>query len=72
MPLRRHLINLGGCIITYGKDFGCQLFSEPSLAVADEDLYLRSHDETRGETLIAGPCSAHCAPCGRWSVYPTS
>ena len=27
LPLRCHLINLGGCVITYGKDFGCQLFS---------------------------------------------
>ena len=31
LPLRCHLINLGGCIITYGKDFGCHLFSEPTL-----------------------------------------
>ena len=55
LPLRCHLINLGGCIITYGKDFDCHLFSEPALAVDDEDLYLRSPDGTRGETLIAGP-----------------
>ena len=55
LPLRCHLINLGGCIITYGKDFGCRLFSEPALAVEDDDLYLRSPDGARGETLIAGP-----------------
>ena len=55
LPLRCHLINLGGCIITYGKDFGCQLFSEPALAVEDADLYLRSPDGARGETLISGP-----------------
>ena len=55
LPLRCHLINLGGCAITYGKDFGCQLFSEPALAVEDDDLYLRSPDGARGETLIAGP-----------------
>ena len=60
LPLRCHLINLGGCVITYGRDFGCQLFSEPSLAVEDIDLYLRSPDGAsgdgaRGETLIAGP-----------------
>ena len=29
LPLRCHLINLGGCVITYGADFGCQLFNEP-------------------------------------------
>ena len=55
LPLRCHLINLGGCIITYGRDFGCQLFSEPALAVEEIDLYLRSPDGARGETLIAGP-----------------
>ena len=54
LPLRCHLINLGGCAITYGRDFGCQLFSEPTLAVEDADLYLRSPDGARGETLIAG------------------
>ena len=55
LPLRCHLINLGGCIITYGKDPGCELFSEPALAVDDDDLYLRSPNGTSGETLIAGP-----------------
>ena len=55
LPLRCHLINLGGCAVTYGRDFGCQLFSEPALAVEDCDLYLRSLDGARGETLIAGP-----------------
>ena len=54
LPLRCHLINLGGCAITYGANYGCQLFSEPTLAVADEDLYLRSDDGARGETLISG------------------
>ena len=55
LPLRCYLINLGGCAITYGRDFGCQLFSEPALAAEDEDLYLRFPDGTRGEALIAGP-----------------
>ena len=58
LPLRCFLINLGGCAITYGHDFGCQLFSEPTLAVEDADLYLRSPDGDPGETLIAGPLLA--------------
>ena len=52
LPLCCHLINLGGCAITYGRDFGCQLFSEPTLAVDDDDLYLRPPDGASGETLI--------------------
>ena len=55
LPLRCHLINLGGCIITYGHNFGCRLFSEPALALDDDDLYLRPPDGAPGETLIAGP-----------------
>ena len=55
LPLRCHLINLGGCSITYGASYGCQLFSEPTLAVDDADLYLRAPNEASGETLIAGP-----------------
>ena len=55
LPLRCHLINLGGCAITYGASYGCQLFNEPTLAVADEDLHLRAPNGASGETLISGP-----------------
>ena len=55
LSLRCHLINLGGCAITYGQDPGCELFSEPALAVEDDDLYLHPPDGASGETLIAGP-----------------
>ena len=55
LPLRCHLINLGGCVITYGANPDCQLFSEPALAVADADLYLHKPDDPSEEVLIAGP-----------------
>ena len=55
LSLRCHLINLGGCAITYGKGPACELFSEPDLAVDDDDLYLRPPDGAPGETLIVGP-----------------
>ncbi len=55
LPLRCHLINLGGCVITYGEVPACETFSEPSLAVDDADLYLRPDDEeSLDETLISG------------------
>ena len=41
-----------------GNSYGCQLFSVPTLAVADEDLYLHAADGARGETLISGPLRA--------------
>ena len=34
LPLRCHLINLGCCCITYGRNSCCQLFSEPSLRLS--------------------------------------
>lgn len=55
LPLRCHLINLGGCVITYGEEPACEIFSEPTLAVDDADLYLRRDDgESLDETLISG------------------
>ena len=54
LPLRCHLINLGGCSIRYGDNPSCDLFSEPTLAVDDADLYLRRDAESLDETLISG------------------
>ena len=54
LPLRCHLINLGGCAITYGERPSCDMFSEPTLAVDDADLYLRPDEESLDETLIEG------------------
>ena len=54
LPLRCHLINLGGCAITYGERPSCDIFSEPTLAVDDADLYLRPDAESLDETLIEG------------------
>ena len=55
LPLRCYLINLGGCTLTYGANPNCQLFSEPTLAVGDADLYLRPADGALDETLVSGP-----------------
>jgi hypothetical protein len=71
LPLRCHLINLGGCAITYGASYGCQLLNEPTLAVDDADLYLRAPNGASGETLSPARCWVRCARCGRWSAWPT-
>ena len=56
LPLRCHLINPGWLRHHLRRQLGlCQLFSEPTLAVDDADLYLRAPNEASGETLIAGP-----------------
>ena len=54
LPFRCHLINLGGCELTYGANPGCRVFSEPTLAATEDDLYLRPADGAREETAIDG------------------
>ena len=54
LPLRCYLINLGGCVLTYGANPDCQFFSEPTLATNDGDLYLRPDDGSNAETPISG------------------
>ena len=54
LPLRCYLINLGGCVLTYGANPDCEFFSEPTLATGDADLYLRPEDGSRQETAISG------------------
>ena len=54
LPLRCYLINLGGCVLTYGANPDCQFFSEPTLATGDGDLYLRPDDGSNAETPISG------------------
>ena len=54
LPLRCYLINLGGCVLTYGANPDCQFFSEPTLATSDGDLYLRPDDGSNAETPISG------------------
>ena len=57
LPLRCHLINLGGCAITYGASYGCQLLSERP-AMDDNDLPLRPP--------MALPASPHRWPLPRY------
>ncbi len=54
LPLRCYLINLGGCVLTYGANPDCRFFSEPTLATGDSDLYLRPDDGSNAETPISG------------------
>ena len=55
LPLSCYLVNLGGCVITYGNQPGCTLFSEPALAVREGELYLRESGRPQAETAITGP-----------------
>ena len=41
-PPRCYLINIGGCLLTYGSEPDAQLFSSPRLYAEDGELYLTS------------------------------
>ena len=58
LPLGGHLINLGGCAITYGAGLRLTAVQRAHPGRGGRDLYLRSADGARGETLIA------CLPAG--------
>ena len=40
LPAACYLLNLGGCLLTYGAQPGARLFSRPHLAAAPEELYI--------------------------------
>ena len=51
LPLRCYLINLGGCVLTYGSQPDATLFSRPTLYSDDGDLYLTSSTAGSRETV---------------------
>ena len=56
MPVRCYLINLGGCLLTYGSSPGAHLYSHPTLFFNDDELYLSNPiPESREEVAVEGP-----------------
>ena len=49
-PARCYLINIGGCVLTYGAQPDAQLFSVPRLYTEDADLYLAGSSTTTVES----------------------
>ena len=55
-PARCYLINVGGCILTYGSRADARLFSQPSLYAEEDDLYITSStSESKDAVPIEGP-----------------
>ena len=56
IPVRCYLINLGGCLLTYGSQPDARLFNHPMLYSEDEDLYLTSSVPGSMESVsVEGP-----------------
>lgn len=54
LPLRCYLINIGGCLLTYGARSDARFFSEPCLYARDEDLYLTDQASSMSEVPVEG------------------
>ena len=54
LPVHCYLINLGGCVLTYGQSPGAHLFSRPHLASPEESHIVDPGNPTAEET-VTGP-----------------
>ena len=54
LPVGCYLINLGGCVLTYGSMPDAQLFSRPHLAWEPDELYLSDPQNPAHEEPITG------------------
>ena len=55
LPVSCYLVNLGGCLLTYGSQPGAQFFSLPHLAADPGDLYLTDPANPAQEEPVTGP-----------------
>ena len=55
LPVPCYLINLGGCVLTYGEQADARFFSRPHLAAGQEELYLQDPLRPTDEESITGP-----------------
>ena len=54
-PIPCYLVNLGGCVLTYGSQPDAVFFNEPHLATDREELYLTDEANPIDEEAITGP-----------------
>ena len=54
LAFRAYLINIGGCLLTYGALPGAYLFSQPTVYTRDEDLYYTDPDSSADQTPVEG------------------
>ena len=54
LPVPCYLINLGGCVLTYGSRADAQFFSRPHLAAQQDELYLTNPLRASEEEAVTG------------------
>jgi hypothetical protein len=56
IPVRCYLINIGGCLLSYGGSPDARLFSSPRLYTEDDDLYITDPAPTSNNSVaVQGP-----------------
>ena len=56
LPVRCYLINVGGCVLTYGSQPDARFFINPTVHSEDADLYItHSSPESRDSVAVDGP-----------------
>ncbi len=54
LPVPCYLLNLGGCVLTYGSRSDAQFFSRPHLAAQQDELYLNNPLRASEEEAVTG------------------
>ena len=54
LPVACYLVNLGGCVLTYGSGADARFFSRPRLAAQQDELYLRDPLHPNQEEPVTG------------------
>ena len=54
LPVPCYLLNLGGCVLTYGAQPDAQFFSRPHLAAEPDELYLSDPERPTDEEQVTG------------------
>jgi hypothetical protein len=55
LPVSCHLINLGGCVLTYGGSPEASFFSHPQIGAGPSELYLVDPGNPAQEEAVTGP-----------------
>ena len=55
LPVGCFLVNLGGCVLTYGSSPDATFFSQPHVAMEPQELYLADPSNPAQEEAVSGP-----------------
>ena len=54
LPVACYLVNLGGCVLTYGSRPDARLFSRPRISASQDELFLRNPQRASEEEAVTG------------------